>query len=58
MSEENISAKIKGMESYEFEKRKYPHPRSPEALKILAEYRGITVGLKFAEAFTIVRSKS
>jgi len=46
------------MECYEFEKRKYPHPGSPEALKILAEYRGITSGLKFAEAFIIVRSKS
>ena len=58
VSEKNLEAKIKGMECYEFEKRKYPHPRSPEALKILAEYRGITSGLKFAEAFTIVRSKS
>mgnify|MGYP006084240547 CR=1 FL=1 len=55
VSEKNLEAKIKGMECYEFEKRKYPHPRSPEALKILAEYRGITVGLKFAEAFSIVR---
>ena len=58
VSEKNLEAKIKGMECYEFEKRKYPHPRSPEALKILAEYRGITSGLKFAEAFIIVRSKS
>jgi N-acetylglucosamine malate deacetylase 1 len=57
VSEKNLEAKIKGMECYEFEKRKYPHPRSPEALKILAEYRGVTVGLKFAEAFTIIRSK-
>jgi len=40
VSEKNLEAKIKGMECYEFEKRKYPHPRSPEALKILAEYRG------------------
>lgn len=56
VSEENISAKIKGMESYEFEKREYPHPRSPKALKILAQNRGIIVGKKFAEAFNIVRS--
>ena len=55
VSEENIEAKINGMESYEFEKRKYPHPRSPEALKILAQCRGVIVGKKFAEAFTIIR---
>lgn len=55
VSEANVNAKIKGMESYEFEKRAYPHPRSPEALKILAQQRGLTVGKKFAEAFCIVR---
>ena len=33
VSQINLDAKIKGMESYEFERRKYPHPRSPEALK-------------------------
>ena len=51
----NVEAKIKGMESYEFEKRKYPHPRSPEALKILAQRHGIVVGTDYAEAFNIVR---
>ena len=56
VSPENLKAKIKGMESYEFEKRLYPHPRSPEALNILAQYRGITVGKKHAEAFYIIRS--
>ena len=55
ISEENLNAKVKGMESYEFEKRMYPHPRSQEALKILAQQRGIIVGKKFAEAFTIIR---
>jgi len=56
VSKKNVQAKIKGMESYDFEKRKYPHPRSPEALNILAQYRGITVGKEYAEAFYIVRS--
>ena len=55
VSEKNLKAKINGMESYEFEKRKYPHPRSPEALMILAQCRGVIVGKKFAEAFTIIR---
>ena len=56
VSETNINAKIKGMESYEFERRKYPHPRSPESLKIYAQKWGIVVGQNFAEAFFIVRS--
>ncbi|CAL66982.1 PIG-L deacetylase family protein [Christiangramia forsetii] len=55
VSESNLQAKIKGMESYEFEKRKYPHPRSPEALKIQAQRWGIVAGKEFAEAFSIVR---
>ena len=53
--EENIKAKSKGMENYEFEKRTYPHPRSPEALKIQAQRWGIVVGKPFAEAFALVR---
>ena len=56
VSEKNIDAKIKGMESYEFEKRKYPHPRSPEALKIQAQRWGVVVGKKFAEAFMLIHS--
>jgi LmbE family N-acetylglucosaminyl deacetylase len=56
IAENNINAKIKGMESYEFERREYPHPRSPEALKIQAQRWGITVGTKFSEAFCLIRS--
>lgn len=55
VGEENINAKIKGMESYEFEKRNYPHPRSPEALKIYAQKWGIVVGRSYAEAFILIR---
>jgi LmbE family N-acetylglucosaminyl deacetylase len=56
VSQENLDAKIKGMESYEFERRAYPHPRSPEALKIQAQRWGVMVGVSFAEAFCLVRS--
>lgn len=56
VSEDNLEAKIKGMESYEFEKREYPHPRSPEALKIQAKHWGITIGCQAAEAFCLVRN--
>lgn len=56
VSEENVAAKIKGMECYEFEKRAYPHPRSPEALRVLAQRWGIANGCNYAEAFCLVRS--
>jgi hypothetical protein len=55
LSESNINAKIKGMESYEFEKRAYPHPRSPEALKIQAQRWGVAIGCVYAEAFQVIR---
>jgi LmbE family N-acetylglucosaminyl deacetylase len=56
LTKQNIDAKIKGMESYEFEKRKFPHPRSPEALEIQAKRWGVSIGTEFAEAFIMVRS--
>lgn len=56
VSEADVDAKIKGMESYEYERRAYPHPRSPEALKIQAQRWGVMIGSNFAEAFCIARS--
>ncbi len=55
VSQSNINAKIKGMECYLFEKRAFPHPRSPEALKIQAQRWGVSVGTEFAEAFCLIR---
>lgn len=55
ISPTNLAAKVKGMESYEFEKRAYPHPRSPEALKILAQRWGVAMGRHLAEAFMLIR---
>jgi len=54
--EESLLAKINAMESYEFERRQYPHPRSPEALRIQAQKWGVTIGKNFAEAFCLIRS--
>ena len=53
---QNLNAKIHGMENYEFERRAYPHPRSPEALKIQAQRWGVAMGVDFAEAFSIIRN--
>ena len=34
IDESNLMSKINAMESYDFEKDKYPHPRSPSPLKV------------------------
>lgn len=51
----HLQAKVDAMECYAYEKRSFPHPRSSEGLKIFAEYRGISVGKKYAEAFQVIR---
>jgi LmbE family N-acetylglucosaminyl deacetylase len=51
-----IEAKIAAMECYETEARKFPHPRSPEALRAVATRWGSVVGCTAAEAFELVRS--
>lgn len=58
ISEENLNQKTLGMECYKFEKRAYPHPRSPEALKIQAQRWGVAIGSELAEAFCIIRQVS
>jgi LmbE family N-acetylglucosaminyl deacetylase len=58
VNEDDINAKVTGMEAYEFERRKYPHPRSPESLKILSQRWGIVNGKQFCEAFQIIRTIS
>lgn len=58
VSEHDMIAKINGMESYNFEKRAYPHPRSPEALRILAQRYGVMLGGGYYEAFQVIRIKS
>lgn len=56
ISEADLKAKVKAMEAYEFEKRVYPHPRSPKALRIRAQMWGVSQGVELAEAFCIVRN--
>jgi LmbE family N-acetylglucosaminyl deacetylase len=56
ISEEALHAKCMAMESYEFEKRPYPHPRSCKALKVRAQMWGVANGVEMAEAFQVIRS--
>ncbi|HZU58203.1 MAG TPA: PIG-L deacetylase family protein [Actinocrinis sp.] len=53
---DTIEKKVEAMECYRSERRPAPHPRSAEALRALARYRGSTAGFQYAEAFELVRS--
>lgn len=50
-----IDKKIEAMKKYSLETRSYPHPRSAQGIKILAQYRGLESGLEYAEAFCLIR---
>lgn len=53
--EKELTRKIKALKKYKGEIRQYPHSRSAEGIKILSQFRGLECGLKFAEAFCLVR---
>ena len=53
--EKNISAKVKAIRSYKKELKPYPHSRSVIGIKNLNKIRGNQSGLKYAEAFEIIR---
>ncbi len=48
--------KVAAMQVYESEAREVPHPRSPQMLRALAHWRGAQAGLRYAEAFQLVRA--
>ena len=52
---DTVDLKVEAMQIYQSELCKYPHPRSLEGIKILANLRGISVGVEYAEAFKSVR---
>lgn len=47
--------KLSVMELYKGESREHPFPRSIENLKALATFRGATAGVKYAEAFIVLK---
>jgi LmbE family N-acetylglucosaminyl deacetylase len=53
--EQELETKIKAFSCYENELSEYPHPWSPEGLRLLADYHGMQSGLKQAEAFHMIR---
>jgi len=50
-----LTIKNQAIEAYHLETRPAPHTRSIENILRLAEYRGNTVGVEAAEAFSLVR---
>ena len=54
IGEEGVDVKLKALEAYTGVMRPYPHPRSIQAIKGLAAYRGTQAGCNYAEAFECV----
>jgi LmbE family N-acetylglucosaminyl deacetylase len=54
VGEEGVDKKIEALSQYRGVMRDYPHPRSREAVRGLAAYRGVQAGMKYAEAFESV----
>jgi len=52
---ETIALKMKAMSEYKSELKEFPHPRSLQAIRLGAEYWGMKVGMRYAEAFKVVR---
>lgn len=52
-----MDRKLAALAAYEDEMRPAPHPRSPEVLRALAQFRGAQAGVVFAEGFALVRSR-
>jgi len=50
-----LEKKISVMEIYKNEMGEHPFPRSIENLKALATFRGATAGVKYAEAFMVLK---
>lgn len=54
VGEDGAAQKVKALSLYRDVMRPYPHPRSEEAIKGLAAWRGCQAGLCYAEAFQCV----
>lgn len=53
---EYLPQKLNAMACYKSQLKDFPHSRSLDAIKCLANYRGVTVGHSYAEAFSLIRN--
>jgi LmbE family N-acetylglucosaminyl deacetylase len=51
-----LETKVSALACYDTETRKFPHPRSPEAVRAIAMRWGSVAGFQAAEAFELIRS--
>jgi LmbE family N-acetylglucosaminyl deacetylase len=51
-----LETKVAALACYDTETRKFPHPRSPEAVRAIAMRWGSVAGFRAAEAFELIRS--
>ncbi len=51
-----LGKKVEALGAYRGEMRRYPHPRSPEALRAIASRWGSAAGCQAAEAFILIRA--
>ncbi len=51
-----LETKVDALACYDTETRKFPHPRSPEAVRAVAMRWGSVAGFQAAEAFELIRS--
>lgn len=52
---ETLDAKLAALDAYRVEMREWPHPRSLRAVEHMARWRGASVGVAAAEAFSLGR---
>ena len=55
LTEEMLNNKIAAMKCYEGEMRAYPHPRSEEGIRIMAQARGMEANVPIAEAYRVIK---
>ena len=54
---DHLEAKVQALRCYQTEARAFPHPRSEEAIRLLARHRGVESGFAAAEAFVVLRDR-
>ncbi len=52
---EQLELKLRSIEKYRSELRAYPHPRSLEGIRIMAQARGLSICRRAAECFSVIR---
>ena len=57
LSGDDLKNKINSLKIYDGEIRKFPHSRSREGIKCLAQFRGMQIGVNYAEAYFVNRIK-